>query len=117
MGGTPQISADPITLLSRLHCTVADLALLCANSLLTDAATEMKPAELKETRGEQSQTDVLKRDYVFVFLFAEFQTEANSHRGTARVRVKTLEEGRMCVYNKQSLSPIFSNPPWSKKSQ
>lgn len=52
----------------------------------------MKPAELKKTRGEQSQTDVLKRDYVFfVFVFL-FRSEANRQRGKVRVRVK--EEGR-----------------------
>lgn len=51
----------------------------------------MKPAELKKTRGEQSQTDVLKRDYGFVF-FCLFRSEANRQRGKVRVRVK--EEGR-----------------------
>lgn len=49
MGCVIRISADPITLLYRLHCTVSDMALLCAHPVLTDAATEINPEELKKT--------------------------------------------------------------------
>lgn len=61
MGCIIRISADSITLLPRLHRTVSDTALLCARRVLSDAASETKPAELKKTGGEQRQTDVLKR--------------------------------------------------------
>lgn len=61
MGCIIRISADSITLLPRLHRTVSDTALLCARWVLSDAAGETKPAELKKTGGEQRQTDVLKR--------------------------------------------------------
>lgn len=127
MGCITRISAGSITLLPRLHRTVSDTALLCARSVLTDAASEIKPAELKKTGGERRQTDVLRRGSRVCCAVSSGLKWSSSQRGKCMWGLRRRTERRMrdlsnpgltlcvrntfcvcvCVHNKHKLFAHF----------
>jgi len=76
------ISADPITL------TVADMALHCTCTVLTDITAEIKPTELKKTRPDRCAQNGLHVCFCLQMSTVKFESEVQCVKAEVVARGK-----------------------------